>query len=171
VDESFGYQTFPDWTSPSTVDRNLDNTDRSILEIDEDGLGETWRWQTLHTVQEIDEVVGELLTSMQQMGYSVGEILAVRQAVIEAILNALEHGRGTEPGKQVRVRSLVTSACVAIEVHDEGPGFRPEDVRDPLASETLGRQRGHGLLLMRAYMNSVRFSDGGRCVTLCKQRR
>ena len=172
MDELFGIQFCPDWISPPArrADIPVGPTGRGAQTYDEDGLGQTWLWQSLHTLEGIKEVIGELVSSLEEAGYSVKEIFAVRQAVVEAILNAIEHGHGSDPGNAVQVRSLVTPTCALVEVQDEGPGFRPEEVPDPLAPENLGCDRGRGLLLMRAYMTWVRFSDGGRCVTLCKTR-
>ena len=53
---------------------------------------------------------------------------------------------------------------------DEGPGFDPHQVPDPLAPENLEKSSGRGLLLMRTYMTWIRYNECGNQVTLCKQR-
>jgi serine/threonine-protein kinase RsbW len=56
------------------------------------------------------------------------------------------------------------------EVQDQGPGFDPEAVPDPMAPENLDRPCGRGLLLIRHYTTWVRYHDCGNLVTLCKHR-
>ena len=58
-----------------------------------------------------------------------------------------------------------------LEIIDEGPGFDPRAVRNPLAADQpKDRPGGWGLLLMRIYMNWVRFNRRGNRVVLCKHR-
>ena len=72
------------------------------------------------------------------------------------------------PEKHVRVQYCVTPRRVDVLVEDEGPGFNPAAIADPTASENLCVDHGRGILLMRAYMNSVVFSPSGNRVTLTK---
>ena len=56
----------------------------------------------------------------------------------------------------------------AIEIVDEGPGYRPEDIPDPTDPENLDRPCGRGLLLMRHYMTEMAVLPPGnvcRCRT------
>ena len=64
----------------------------------------------------------------------------------------------------------MNSKRVWFEVRDEGMGFDPLKVPDPLAPENLERSSGRGLLLIRSYMTSIRFNKRGNCVRLCKER-
>ena len=96
--------------------------------------------------------------------------MCLRLAVEEAIVNGLKHGHGYDPSKEVRVRYHVTENCAFFEVRDQGPGFDPGDVPDPLDPENLERPSGRGLFLMRTYMTWIRYSDSGTCVSLCKRR-
>jgi len=70
----------------------------------------------------------------------------------------------------VRVASLVRPQQVLLVIEDEGLGFEPDELPDPLAPENLERACGRGVFLMRHYMTWVRFNDRGNCVTLCKRR-
>jgi serine/threonine-protein kinase RsbW len=137
---------------------------------EEHGSGESWRQRSLHTAKEMDEVIQEVLCSLEEAGFSVKETFAVRLAVEEAIANAIKHGHQGDPTKEVRVRYHATPTCVLVEVHDEGPGFRPDEVPDPLAPENLESDHGRGLLLMRTYMSWVGYNDKGTCVTMCKKK-
>jgi serine/threonine-protein kinase RsbW len=132
---------------------------------------ESWRLRTLHSRPEIVPFIEELVQEMERAGFSRKESFAVRLALEEALVNAIKHGHREDTSKEVRVRHHVTETCVLVEVEDQGPGFRPEEVPDPLALENLERSSGRGLLLMRNYMTWVRHNAAGTCVTLCKRRK
>lgn len=55
-------------------------------------------------------------------------------------------------------------------VRDEGPGFDTSRIPQQLDQEALSREGGRGLLLMRTFMDEVRFNDRGNEVTLVKRR-
>ena len=60
---------------------------------------------------------------------------------------------------------------VLIEVEDEGEGFDPDVLPDPLTSENLLKPHGRGVLLMNRFMDDVRYASrkgGGTRVTLIK---
>jgi serine/threonine-protein kinase RsbW len=42
-----------------------------------------------------------------------------------------------------------------IRVEDEGEGFDPEDVADPLAPENILKSSGRGIFLIRSFMDEV----------------
>ncbi len=105
---------------------------------------------------------------MERLGYTRTDILGVRLAVEEALVNSIKHGHGYDPQKHVTMLYLINPDRVLFRIKDEGEGFHPGDVPDPTAMENLERPSGRGLLLMRSFLTSVRYSDGGTCVTLCK---
>jgi serine/threonine-protein kinase RsbW len=107
---------------------------------------------------------------MRVLGYPRKDIFAVILALAEAVTNAVRHGNRGDRGKQVQVSYLVTAAEVLVEVEDQGRGFDPGQVHDPLTGESLGRASGRGLFLMRAYLTWLSFNQEGNQVMLCKQR-
>jgi serine/threonine-protein kinase RsbW len=129
-----------------------------------------WRREVLHSSQEILPLLDGLLAEMQAAGYSDKEMFGVRLALEEALVNAIKHGHRHDSSKSVTFRYQLTPAQLVVEIQDEGPGFRPEDVPDPLAPESWERPSGRGILLMRSYMTWVCFNEQGTCVTLCKRR-
>ena len=95
-------------------------------------------------------------------------------AVREALVNAIQHGHGFEPGRRVRVGMRIDRARsrLIVTVRDRGPGFEPASVPDPLAPENLTRSSGRGILLMRRLTDRVGFSfppGGGTRVRLEKR--
>jgi serine/threonine-protein kinase RsbW len=97
-------------------------------------------------------------------------------AVREAVINAIRHGNRSILGKQVFVEFETTASQDAprltIRVRDQGQGFDPELVADPLASENLLKSSGRGILLMRSFMDEVqlrRVPEGGMEVCMTKR--
>jgi serine/threonine-protein kinase RsbW len=105
--------------------------------------------------------------AMTRLGYPLRDILRLRLALEEAILNGLLHGNGGDPAKQVVVRYAVSPEEVVGEVEDEGPGFVPERVPDPRAPENLTKPSGRGLLLMRHFTTWLRYHGRGNRVSMC----
>jgi serine/threonine-protein kinase RsbW len=130
----------------------------------------SWRTVTIRSTSEVEHALAPVLGEMVLAGYPEKDRFAVRLALEEALINAVKHGNRGDPSKQVAARFRVTAESVVMEVEDEGEGFDPAQVPDPLAPENLERSSGRGLLLMRAYMTWVHHNDYGNCVTLCRYR-
>ncbi len=104
-------------------------------------------------------------------GFDEDGALNVALAVRETVINAITHGNGRDPDLRVEVEVEADDRRLRATVVDQGAGFRPEDTPDPTASENLLRSSGRGLLLVRAFVDEVRFRrvDGrGMEVTLVK---
>ncbi len=125
---------------------------------------------SIHSTADLPLVLDPVADAMTRLGYSRQDLFGVRQALEEALVNAIKHGNQGDPGKRVYVRYRVTAEEVVVEVEDEGPGFDPAAVADPLDPEGLRRTCGLGLLLMRHHLSSVSYNERGNAVTLRKQR-
>lgn len=134
------------------------------------GGQEAVRRVVLHSPAELRPLLEKVENWMRVLGFSRKDVFAVKLALEEAAVNAFRHGTRGDPGKPVRVNYLVTPAEVFVEVADDGPGFDPERVPDPLAVGTVSRITGRGLFLMRAYMSGVSFNRQGNRVTLWRRR-
>jgi len=90
-------------------------------------------------------------------------------AVREAAANAIEHGNGPDSGAKVEIRILMENDLLTVRVKDNGTGFKPESVADPLAPENLLKPRGRGIFLIRQFMDEVDFEfDGGTVIVMRK---
>lgn len=112
----------------------------------------------------------QVMDAIKARGFGENALFAIRLALDEALNNAISHGNDRDPTKKVTIRYHIEAEEVRIAVTDEGPGFDPTDVPDPTLDEFLERPHGRGIMLMRAYMTDVHFADGGRTVTMVKQR-
>jgi len=129
-----------------------------------------WWRKRLQSTTEVGDVVQAVTEQMAFRGYPEADVFAVRLALEEAVVNAIKHGNQGDPSKEVCVRCKVGAERVMVEVEDQGNGFNPKKVPDPLALENLERSCGRGVFLMRHYMTWVRFNERGNRVTLCKRR-
>jgi serine/threonine-protein kinase RsbW len=132
------------------------------------GFSPRWRRAYLNSARDLPALLEAVIDLMTEHGYPAKDLFATRLALEEAVVNAIKHGHKNDPARQVGVRFRVTAERVLAEVEDQGPGFDPFQVPDPLAVENLECPSGRGLLLMRKYMTWVRFNERGNCVTLCK---
>ncbi len=112
----------------------------------------------------------QLVALMEKCGYSDRDVFAMRLSLEEGITNAIRHGNKFDSGKEVAVRCTIDNLRMVVIVQDQGDGFHPEEVPDPTAEEFIERPCGRGLLLMRAYLNHCEYSDGGRCLTMERER-
>ena len=97
-------------------------------------------------------------------------------AVRESVINAIKHGNREDYGKRVTVEFSIAPAAAPTEfivrVLDEGEGFEPQEVADPLAPENILKSSGRGIFFMRSFMDDVvlrRASEGGMEVRMVKK--
>jgi serine/threonine-protein kinase RsbW len=92
-------------------------------------------------------------------------------AVRESVVNAIKHGNQNDEAKRVQIAFTASPRSLAVEVHDEGEGFDPSNVPDPLAEENLLKPFGRGIFFMKSFMDEVTWSfgrKGGTVVRLVK---
>lgn len=117
---------------------------------------------------EVKTVQNEIVPQVERGAFSSEAIFAIRLALDEAVSNAIRHGNDNDPAKTVTVDYQIESDRVRIQVCDQGPGFRPNDLPDPTNPENLCEPHGRGVMLIRAYMTEVTFNATGNCVTMIK---
>lgn len=113
-----------------------------------------------------ERIIGKL----EELRFHDRDVFGVRLALEEALVNAIKHGNRMDPNKTVRVACRIWDDRVWVEIEDQGPGFRVEDVPDPTTDENLERPCGRGIMLMKAFMSRVEYSPSGNRVTLEKQK-
>jgi len=109
---------------------------------------------TMDSVAEIEAAAEKLA---QDAGLDEDEGFRVAMAVREAAVNAVLHGNGYDPNKQVSVSFENTGAALVITIADQGEGLDPETLPDPLAPENLLRGTGRGIFLIRSFLDEVHF--------------
>ena len=97
-------------------------------------------------------------------------------AVRESVINAIKHGNREDYGKLVTVEFSISPAAdpteFIVRVLDQGEGFDPQEVADPLAPENILKSSGRGIFFMRSFMDDVtmaRRPQGGMSVRMSKK--
>ncbi len=144
----------------------------------------------------VPHVVGHLRENLLGMKLcDENEAIRIGMALREALMNAIWHGNlqltSTSPDdgvkaadpllaercqqppyKDRRVHLRVHESCeeVIYVIRDEGPGFDPSllpDLRDPATWDKFGAR---GLVLIRTFMDEVRYNKTGNEITMIKRR-
>lgn len=122
---------------------------------------------TLHSTYEEVERVEQLLNSLQDdLGFGDEFYARLMLAVSEAATNGILHGNKLDASKTVEINAFEDNGKLIFETTDQGEGFEPEDLPDPLAEENLLKTSGRGIFLMKEYADEVSYSEGGTRLTL-----
>jgi serine/threonine-protein kinase RsbW len=120
-------------------------------------------------VKAISPLLDRVIRLIEESRCVPGEELAVELALREALNNAVVHGNRLDPGKLVQVYCRCELGKeLSLIVRDQGIGFDPSGIADPLALENLQAEHGRGILLMRSQMDEVSFERGGTEVHMRK---
>jgi len=127
-------------------------------------------FEMLDFVQLVSDRMGQLAGFDEDATHWVG--VAVRESVI----NAIKHGNRNDEQKLVTVEFALVAAPtpteLVVRVVDQGEGFDPEELADPLAPENLLKSSGRGIFFMRSFMDDValrRVPEGGMEVRMVKK--
>ncbi len=113
-------------------------------------------------VNAISPVVGKVMAIVNEMGCAGGREFEIELALREALANAIEHGSGHDPSKQVQCCVACDQARgMLIVVRDPGPGFDPASIPSPTLGQNLFSTGGRGIYLINQLMDDVRFEKGG----------
>ena len=100
----------------------------------------------------------------------------VSVAIRESVINAIKHGNRNDSGKRVFVEFETATRAdgpeMAIRIRDQGEGFDPEKVANPLDEENLLKSSGRGIFLIRNFMEDVqlrRAPEGGMEIRMVKR--
>ena len=123
----------------------------------------------LDFVQVVSDEMGRLV------GLDTDSTHWVSVAVRESVINAIKHGNREDEDKRVTVEFTLTPAAAStrltVRVVDQGEGFDPVEVADPLAPENLLKSSGRGIFFMRNFMDDLRLQrvpEGGMEVVMVK---
>ncbi len=123
---------------------------------------------TLESVNKAEEMADQIAS---QAGFDEDTRSGITMAVREGMINAVLHGNAYDPAKRVNLTFEQRGRELIVTIADEGKGFVPEEIPDPLAPENLLKESGRGIFLMRTFMDEVRFRklNSGTEITLIKR--
>lgn len=108
---------------------------------------------------------------LQERRWPDEDVIKVELALQEAVANAIRHGCQGDPSQQLQCSVTCDAAGeIMIVVRDPGTGFDPSHIADPLDPANVLKPGGRGIFLINSLMDDVRFSDGGREVTMRKKK-
>src|SRR5215210_4204794 len=119
----------------------------------------------------IEEAV-ELVTRHCLAGHEATKTTQFRLRVVlsEALTNAIVRGNGEDRTKWVDIRAELVPESIRVSVTDEGPGFDPSAVPEPLTPEQLDEANGRGLYLIRKLVDAVQFNERGNSICMILRR-
>jgi serine/threonine-protein kinase RsbW len=119
----------------------------------------------------IEEAV-ELVTRHCLAGHEAPPKTRFRLQVMlsEALSNAIMRGNREDRGKWVHIRAELDATIIQLEVTDEGAGFNPAAVPEPIRPEQLDEANGRGLFLIRKLVDDVRFNEQGNSICMILRR-
>jgi serine/threonine-protein kinase RsbW len=123
---------------------------------------------TLESVERVEYLTMELA---ERAGFRDVSLEQIVLAVHETTANTVIHGNRYSREKKVSVAISIIQNQFEINIGDEGEGFDPRTLPDPLASEDLLQDHGRGVYLSRCLMDEYRVQvrdTGGTEVTLIK---
>jgi serine/threonine-protein kinase RsbW len=120
-------------------------------------------------VKAISPLVDRLIRVIAESHCVSDKEFSVELALREALNNAVLHGNRLDPGKLVHVYCRCELGK-GVFVKDQGEGFDPNAMPDPLAAENLRAENGRGILLMKSQMDEVSFEREGTEVHMRKSR-
>ena len=111
--------------------------------------------QSSFEMVDLVQVVFESLS--EQVGFDNDAAHWMSVAIRESVTNAVRHGNKMNPDKRVVVRFEYDEPDFRVTVEDEGEGFDPAEIPDPLAEENLLRASGRGIFFMKNFMDEVKY--------------
>jgi len=131
----------------------------------------------IHSVFEMLDLVQLVSDRMGQMaGLDEDAVHWVGVAVRESVINAMKHGNRLDEAKSVTIEFAFVPAAtptqLIVRVLDEGEGFEPDLIANPLAPENLLKSSGRGIFFMRSFMDDVSVQkrpEGGMEVRMIKK--
>ena len=127
------------------------------------------------TIDALDLVQAVTEHIARRLGFDDESLHWTAMAVRESVVNAISHGNGNDPAKLVFIDYLAVPDSnptdFTISVRDQGAGFDPDAVKDPLTPENMLSASGRGVFLIRQFMDEVvirRAPQGGMEVRMTK---
>jgi serine/threonine-protein kinase RsbW len=128
------------------------------------------------TIEALDLVQAVTEHIARRLGFDDEALHWTAMAVRESVVNAITHGNDSDPAKIVFIDYSAAPdskpAEFIVAVRDQGRGFDPETLKNPLTPENMLSANGRGVFLIRQFMDEVtirRAAEGGMEVRMTKR--
>lgn len=118
---------------------------------------------TLPMVKEAELVAAHCLEQIgKNLGMHPDAIGQLQIAVIEACINAMEHGKGTE--KKVHIGITAAAGRLEVSIESDGREFVAQETGEPVVDREQAKAsgRGWGIKLMKRFADEVRYEKTAR---------
>jgi serine/threonine-protein kinase RsbW len=123
------------------------------------------RFENIELVQVIAEHLCETAGVDDDGSHWIG------MAVREGVANAIKHGNKLDISKKVFATFDLEDGMLRILIKDEGEGFDPSTVGDPLNPQNLMKTSGRGIFYMKTFMDRVDYSHGENGMELAMEKK
>jgi serine/threonine-protein kinase RsbW len=114
-------------------------------------------------ISAVSPLVERLMRLIEGSYCITGEEPAVELALREALSNAVVHSNRLDARKLVHIRCRCkVGEGISLIDSDQGQGFDPHTVPDPVTVENLENDHGRGIHPMKLAMDEVSFEQRGR---------
>jgi serine/threonine-protein kinase RsbW len=124
------------------------------------------------TLESVDHAERMALDLARESGFEEADLDRIGMSVRECMVNAVVHGNRYNSHKKVQFSVSRTPDSFTIKIGDQGEGFDPAELPDPVEGENLFRQSGRGIYLMKTFMDELHvrhLHPSGTEVTLVKK--
>ena len=129
---------------------------------DKKSIKQTFIFQSVFTeLERLDECLNSIEGYKELSENKQYEIMLV---LSEAVTNAIEHGNELNSSKKVKLDIILSSEGIVAEIYDEGSGFDPAKLANPLENKAMLRDHGRGWFLMQHYSSSIEWDDEQKCL-------
>ncbi|MFQ3598491.1 MAG: ATP-binding protein [Chloroherpetonaceae bacterium] len=117
-------------------------------------------------LSEVRRVEGFVKTMCQDHHFEKNFVHDVMLLITEATNNAIMHGNKLDKTKRATLLCTIEGGYLTIEVSDEGSGFNPDEIPNPLAPENLLKPSGRGVFLIKNFAEQVDYAFSPSGTTL-----
>jgi len=119
-------------------------------------------------LNEIRRVEGFVKTMCREHHFEKNFVHDTMLLITEATNNAITHGNQFDKSKRAVLICTIENGYLNIEVSDEGKGFNPDSLPNPLDPENLLKPSGRGVFLIKNFAEQVdyAFSPQGTTVKM-----
>jgi serine/threonine-protein kinase RsbW len=109
---------------------------------------------------------------LEIFGLDKSMIADIAISVTELVNNAICHANKSNPEKTVTVEIQNKEGLLEISITDQGEGFNPDTIENPIEDKNLLKEVGRGIFIVKSLMDSLDYDfsqDRGTTVTITKQ--
>jgi serine/threonine-protein kinase RsbW len=117
-------------------------------------------------LNEVRRVEGFVKTMCQEHLFEKNFVHDVMLLITEATNNAIMHGNKFDKTKHATLLCTIENGYLNIEVTDEGGGFNPDTLPNPLDPENMLKPSGRGVFLIKRFAEQVHYAFSASGTTL-----